>query len=55
MLFIFVSHDMSLMMDTCDRLIIMNKGRLVEEVSCSDYNMIKNEYTKELMASTFVI
>lgn len=53
--YIFISHDIALMLNTCDRLVIMNQGELVEEIDCHNIGIIKNSYTKKLMDSTFTI
>lgn len=49
---LFVSHDIALVQKFCDRVIVMNKGEIVE---MGDANIIirepKRDYTKKLIAS----
>jgi peptide/nickel transport system ATP-binding protein len=47
---IFISHDLSVVHYCCDRIIVMNKGKIVEEGSAGQvYNHPKNEYTQQLI------
>lgn len=50
--FIMISHDLALIKDFCDRVMIMHDGRCIE---CGAINDViytpKEEYTKELIAS----
>ena len=50
--YIFISHDMSVVRFMSDRIIVMNKGRLVEIGSAQDIlTNPQEEYTRELIAS----
>ena len=49
---IFITHDIGVVQHVADRIIVMNKGRIVEEGTCEQ--VLGNpweEYTKYLMAS----
>ncbi len=49
---IFITHDIGVVQHVADRIIVMNKGRIVESGTCAE--VLKNpkeEYTKYLMAS----
>ena len=50
--FLFITHDIGVVQHIADRIIVMNKGRIVEQGTCDE--VLKNpkeEYTKYLMAS----
>lgn len=50
MSYLFISHDLAVVQAFCDRAVVMNKGRIVEEGSVEDIiNNPKDEYTKELI------
>jgi peptide/nickel transport system ATP-binding protein len=50
--FLFISHDLGVVRHMCDRLAIMNRGRLVEIGSRADiYNHPQHIYTKRLLAA----
>ncbi len=52
----YVSHDLSLLKHTCDRLVIMYLGRVVEEGPAREViNDPKHPYTKALVSSTPII
>ena len=47
---IFISHDLSIVHYISDRILVMNKGKIVEEGRADDiYFSPKNEYTKKLI------
>lgn len=49
---LFISHDLRVIYNFCDRIIILRNGKIVEEgVPKEVYSNPKNEYTKELIAS----
>lgn len=46
---IFITHDLTLATEICDRIYIMNKSRIVEMLERQDYDRPKESYTKQLM------
>lgn len=47
---IFISHDLSVVHYICDRILVMNKGKIVEDGEARQvFNHPKNEYTKQLI------
>lgn len=49
---IFISHDLSVVRYISDRIMVMHKGKIVEEGNADEiYYHPKNEYTKNLVAS----
>lgn len=52
MAYLFICHDIALVQDFCDRVIVMHKGRIVEEgVPDEVIQSPKEEYTKKLIDS----
>ncbi len=52
MTYLFVSHDLNVVRLLCDRVIVMNKGRIVESGTASDVLIRpRNDYTKALIAA----
>ncbi len=48
----FISHDIALVQSFCDRVVVMNKGEVVETGDANDIiTNPKEEYTKKLIAS----
>ncbi|MFF3371999.1 dipeptide/oligopeptide/nickel ABC transporter permease/ATP-binding protein [Streptomyces sp. NPDC002680] len=53
MAIILITHDLGVVADTCDRAIVMEKGRIVEEGPVEDiFYRPHDPYTKKLIAST---
>ena len=49
---IFITHDIGVVQHVADRIIVMNKGKIVEQgVASQVLSQPKEEYTKFLMAS----
>jgi len=46
---IFVSHDLRLVSSFCDRVLVMNAGRIVEEIAASELGNAKHPYTRGLL------
>lgn len=47
---IFISHDLYAIRKICDRVLVMQKGRIVEEGTCEEiFDNPKHEYTRELL------
>lgn len=52
MTYLFVSHDLNVVRLLCDRVIVMNKGRIVESGTASDIlTRPKDDYTKALISA----
>ena len=50
--FLFITHDIGVVQHIADRIIVMNKGKIVEQGTCADVlGNPKEEYTRYLMAS----
>ncbi|WP_327747935.1 dipeptide/oligopeptide/nickel ABC transporter permease/ATP-binding protein [Streptomyces europaeiscabiei] len=53
MAIILITHDLGVVADSCDRAIVMEQGRIVEEGSVEDiFYRPQHAYTKKLIAST---
>lgn len=49
---LFISHDLRVVYNVCDRVLILKQGRIVEEGTPKEvYSNPQNEYTKQLLAS----
>jgi peptide/nickel transport system ATP-binding protein len=47
---LFISHDLSVVRYMCDRIMVMNKGKIIESGIAEDvYNNPKEEYTRKLL------
>ncbi|CDU01933.1 Glutathione import ATP-binding protein gsiA [Vibrio coralliirubri] len=52
--FLFISHDLSVVKALSDRVLVMQKGEVMEEGSADEiFNAPKNDYTKKLIAASF--
>ena len=52
--FLFISHDLSVVKALSDRVLVMQKGEVMEEGSAEEiFNNPKNDYTKKLIAASF--
>lgn len=50
--FLFITHDIGVVQHIADRIIVMNKGRIVEQGTCDEVlKHPKEEYTRYLMAA----
>lgn len=52
--FLFISHDLNVVHYLCDRIMIMNKGEIVDECAATQLfsgSEEQNEYTKKLLSS----
>ncbi|WP_082498920.1 MULTISPECIES: dipeptide/oligopeptide/nickel ABC transporter permease/ATP-binding protein [unclassified Rathayibacter] len=53
MALLLVTHDFGVVADLCDRVAVMNAGRIVEEASVDDlFSRPQHPYTRELLAAT---
>jgi len=48
---IFISHDLNLVADFCDRVLIMYSGRIVEVCDAKNLHEAKHPYTRGLLNS----
>jgi peptide/nickel transport system ATP-binding protein len=46
---IFISHDLRLVARFCDRVLVMYKGRIVEEIAARDLMAARHPYTQGLL------
>ena len=50
---IFITHDLGIASRFCDRLLVMNRGKIVDEGESSTiFTKTKNTYTKSLLNSS---
>ena len=48
----FISHDLSIVRQICDRLLVLYNGEIVEMGKAEDiYQNLQHEYTKKLLGS----
>jgi peptide/nickel transport system ATP-binding protein len=52
---ILISHDLNLVSRYCDRILVMNAGRVVEECAAGQLENARHPYTKGLLAAMPVI
>ncbi|MCH9698286.1 MAG: ATP-binding cassette domain-containing protein [Gammaproteobacteria bacterium] len=49
---LFISHDLRVIRQICHRVLVMYRGRLVEEADCDElFNNPKHDYTRKLLQS----
>jgi ABC-type dipeptide/oligopeptide/nickel transport system ATPase component/ABC-type dipeptide/oligopeptide/nickel transport system permease subunit len=48
---LLVSHDLAVVSHLCDRVLVMKKGRVVEELAVSSLSQAAHPYTRSLIAS----
>ena len=50
--YLFISHDLNVIYELCDRVMVMNGGEIIEQGSVDEiFNNPKEEYTKKLLSS----
>jgi peptide/nickel transport system ATP-binding protein len=48
---IFISHDLNLVSSYCDRIVVMNSGRIVEECKAGELMNATHPYTRALISA----
>jgi peptide/nickel transport system ATP-binding protein len=48
---IFISHDLNLVSSYCDRILVMNTGRIVEECRAGELMNATHPYTRALISA----
>jgi peptide/nickel transport system ATP-binding protein len=46
---LFISHDLQLVSRFCDRVIVMYRGRIMEELAAADLHAARHPYTRGLL------
>lgn len=53
--YLFISHDMNVIYRVCDRVMVMNQGRIIELGEMKEvFSNPKEEFTKELLKASFL-
>ncbi|HMG50645.1 MAG TPA: ABC transporter ATP-binding protein, partial [Inquilinus sp.] len=47
----FISHDLNLVADFCDRVLVMYAGRIMEDLPARDLHLARHPYTRALLDS----
>jgi ABC-type dipeptide/oligopeptide/nickel transport system ATPase component/ABC-type dipeptide/oligopeptide/nickel transport system permease subunit len=48
---LFISHDISVVAELCDRVLVMRSGEIIEELPASDLSSARHPYTRALLAA----
>ena len=50
--YLFISHDLNVVYSICDRVMVMEKGRIIEQGTVDEvYDHPQQEYTKKLLSA----
>ena len=50
--YLFISHDLNVIYSICDRVMVMEKGRIIEQGTVDEvYDHPREEYTRRLLSS----